>query len=163
MVSALASHLPVVMSSNLRLHASAELWSSRVSCSTACRLLEVMRAQGLRPNGSVAFSLVKACALQDQDLARTYVEEFQANGIRRASSCSFQNVCFGVPMLSRGNPFSDMFVVPHCGKQPSSLLPLAADAPETRCCCFADCQTASSGTSSLPKHLPSLLSCPQRP
>ena len=53
-----------------------------------CRLLEVMRAQGLRPNASVAFSLVKACARQDQGLARTYVEEFQANGIRRAGSCS---------------------------------------------------------------------------
>ena len=53
-----------------------------------------MRGQGLRPNGSVAFSLVKACARQDQDLARTYVEEFQANGIRQASSCSLQYAGF---------------------------------------------------------------------
>ena len=67
-------------------------------CLLACRLLEVMRAQGLRPNGSVAFSLVKACAREDQDLARVYVEEFQANGIRRASLCSLQNACFGRPM-----------------------------------------------------------------
>ena len=69
------------------------------SCFNTCRVLEVMRAQGLRPNGSVAFSLVKACARQDQDLARTYIEEFQANGIRQATSCSLQYARFGRSMV----------------------------------------------------------------
>lgn len=72
----------VVQALHVQKPASGSSCSELISC-FSCRVFELAKQQGLKPNRDIGFCVLRACLdCKRADMAYAYALEFQANGLR---------------------------------------------------------------------------------